>query len=75
LSPNRAVNTKDIDQKISDAVAPLIPAASNDALTPLVNGAAAALAAADAAAAEDESPAAASGSASTSAAPSAAADS
>jgi len=53
LSPNRAANAKDADQKIDDAVAPLIPPASTDALTPLVNGAADAVAASDASAAAD----------------------
>jgi len=76
LSPSRAVNTKDVDQKLNDAVAPLIPPASNDALTPLVNGAADAVAAADKASAEDGSPAAAGGAAApAAAAPAAAADS
>jgi DNA repair ATPase RecN len=40
LSPNRAANAKDADQKIDDAIAPIIPPASNDALAPLVNAAA-----------------------------------
>jgi len=53
LSPNRAANAKDADQKIDDAVAPLIPPASTDALTPLVNGAADAVAASDASSAAD----------------------
>jgi len=54
LSPNRAANAKDADQKIDDAVAPLIPPASTDALTPLVNGAADAVAASDASSAADD---------------------
>jgi len=40
LSPNRAANAKDADQRIDDAIAPIIPPASNDALAPLVNSAA-----------------------------------
>jgi len=57
LSPNRAANAKDADQKIDDAVAPLIPPASTDALAPLVNGAADAVAASDASSAADAAPA------------------
>jgi len=55
LSPNRAANAKDADQKIDDAIAPIIPPASNDALAPLVNGAAAdAVAQSDASEAADQ---------------------
>jgi len=57
LSPNRAANAKDADQKIDDAVAPTVPPASNDALAPLVNGAGDAAAESDAADAADAAPA------------------
>jgi len=59
LSPNRAANAKNADQKIDDAIAMTIPPASNDALAPLVGGAAAdAAAASDASDAVDGEPAA-----------------
>jgi len=59
LSPNAALDAKDADQKINDAVSPHIPPASTDALAPLVNGDADAVAASDAAASPPADPAAA----------------
>jgi len=77
LSPNRAANAKDADQKIDDAIAPTVPPASTDALAPLVSGAGSdAAAASDAADAADAAPAAAAAAAppANAAAPAAAAD-